>query len=198
MEGERLGGVPSDEAGSTEPSPLVPMEEFVAFYERSAPDLLTYFARRTFDPEAAADLTAETFAQAFASRHRFSDRGRGSAEAWLYTIARHQLNRFYRKGQADHRMRRRLGLPERPLSVDDYDRIEQLIDFEVIGRSVAAALSSLSGAQRDAVIARVIEGCSFQEVARRLGCSEQTARARVSRGLRRLSSLLEPPVEVGP
>jgi carbamoyl-phosphate synthase large subunit len=38
---------------------------FVELYRRHAEDLLRYFARRTLDPEAAAELTAETFAEAF-------------------------------------------------------------------------------------------------------------------------------------
>ena len=33
---------------------------FVELYRRHAEDLLRYFARRTLDPEAAAELTAET------------------------------------------------------------------------------------------------------------------------------------------
>ena len=37
----------------------------------------------------------------------------------------------------------------------------------------------------------MIEGRSYREVARELGCSEQTARARVSRGLRRLAAQLD-------
>jgi DNA-directed RNA polymerase specialized sigma24 family protein len=41
---------------------------FVELYRRHAEDLLRYFARRTLDPEAAAELTAETFAEAYASR----------------------------------------------------------------------------------------------------------------------------------
>src|SRR5262249_19551660 len=44
---------------------------FVELYRRHAEDLLRYFARRTLDPEAAAELTAETFAEAFASRARY-------------------------------------------------------------------------------------------------------------------------------
>jgi DNA-directed RNA polymerase specialized sigma24 family protein len=43
-------------------------EAFSVFYERRAKSVLRYFAHRTFDPETAADLTAETFAQAFAAR----------------------------------------------------------------------------------------------------------------------------------
>ena len=38
---------------------------------------------------------------------------------------------------------------------------------------------------------RVVEGRSYAEVAEALVCTEQAARARVSRGLKRLSGLLE-------
>jgi RNA polymerase sigma-70 factor (ECF subfamily) len=57
---------------------------------------------------------------------------------------------------------------------------------------VSEAFSALSDDQRRAMELRVVEGRSYQEVARALDCSEQAARARVSRGLRRLTKLLEP------
>jgi hypothetical protein len=37
-------------------------EAFGVVYERHAEEFLGYFARRTFDPEAAAELVAETIA----------------------------------------------------------------------------------------------------------------------------------------
>jgi RNA polymerase sigma-70 factor (ECF subfamily) len=52
---------------------------FVELYRRHADDVLRYFARRTLDPEAAAELTAETFAEAFASRGSYRDTG---AKGW--------------------------------------------------------------------------------------------------------------------
>ncbi|HZD17814.1 MAG TPA: sigma-70 family RNA polymerase sigma factor [Actinomycetota bacterium] len=165
-------------------------EAFGVVFERHAETLLAYFARRTFDPEAAAELTAETFAQAFASRRRFRDAGLG-AIGWLYGIARHQLARFFRTGAVDRRARRRLGMPERAVSPEDYERIEELIDFEQVGRAIAQAFSLLSEEQREALTLRVIEGRPYREVAQALRCTEETARARVSRGLRRLARSLD-------
>ncbi len=166
---------------------------FGALYERHAEALVAFFARRTLDPEVAAELTAETFAEAFASRARFRDRGAGGAggAGWLYGIARHQLGRFFRSGAVDSRARRRLDMPERHVSPEDYDRIEELIDFERVGRAVAEAFSLLSEEQREAMTLRVVEGRPYHEVARLLQCTEETARARVSRGLKRLTRLLE-------
>lgn len=172
-------------------------EAFGALFERHAEPLLGYFARRTLDPEAAAELTAETFAQAFASRKRFRDRGLGAA-GWLYGIGRHQLGRYFRTGAVDSRARRRLGMPERDVSNEDYERIEELIDFEQVGRAIGQAFSLLSEEQREALTLRVIEGRSYREVAESLRCTEETARARVSRGLKRLARSIDAPgLEMG-
>jgi RNA polymerase sigma factor (sigma-70 family) len=165
-------------------------EAFAAFYEHHAEPLLRFFARRTLDPEAAAELMAETFAEAFASRRRFKDRGQGAA-GWLYGIGKHQLSHYFRRGAVDARARRRLGLPERTVSTEDYERIEELIDFEQVGRAIGQAFALLSEDQRDALTLRVIEGRSYREVAEALTCTEETARARVSRGLKRLTRTLE-------
>src|ERR687888_372763 len=81
---------------------------FGGFYERHAEGVLRFFARRTLDPEAAAELTAETFAQAFVSRTRFRARGLGGA-GWLYAVARHQLARFHRRGGGGGRGREHPG-----------------------------------------------------------------------------------------
>lgn len=165
-------------------------EAFAQFYERHAEDVLRYFARHTLDPSSAAELTSETFAQAFASRARFRDRGTPAA-AWLFTIARHQLSRYHRKGVVEAAARTKLGMRRAEVSAKDYERIEELIDFERVGRAIARAMTTLSEEQREALTLRVIEGRPYEEVARLLACSEQTARARVSRGLKKLSALLE-------
>jgi DNA-directed RNA polymerase specialized sigma24 family protein len=93
---------------------------FVELYRRHAEDLLRYFARRTLDPKAAAELTAETFAEAFASRARYSYVTGVNGVAWLYGIARHQLGRFFRAGRIDAAARKKIGLPMRELSPEDY------------------------------------------------------------------------------
>ena len=165
-------------------------ELFTLFYDRRSHEVLAYFARRTLDAEVAADLTAETFAQAFASRHRFRPRSTPAA-AWLTTIAKRQLAHYWRRVRVADRARRRLGVPSIALDDEDLERIEALIDFEAIGRAVAAAFSELTPDQRRALTLRVIEGRSYADAAAEMSCSEQVARARVSRGLRRLATHLE-------
>jgi RNA polymerase sigma-70 factor (ECF subfamily) len=164
---------------------------FVELYRRHAEDLLRYFARRTLDPEAAAELTAETFAEAFASRARYSYVTGVNGVAWLYGIARHQLGRFFRSGRIDAAARKKIGLPARELPPEDYERIEDLVDFAPLRAALAEALETLADDQREALKLRVIDGLPYPEVAARLQCAETAARQRVSRGLRRLALLLQ-------
>ena len=163
---------------------------FVELYRRHAEELLRYFARRTLDPEAAAELTAETFAEAYASRRNYRDTGVNGV-AWLYGIARHQLGRFFRTGTIDAAARRRIGIAREALPADDYERIEELVDLGPIREALAEALETLADEQRDALRLRVIDGLGYAEVAERLGCAEAAARQRVSRGLRRIALVLQ-------
>jgi RNA polymerase sigma factor (sigma-70 family) len=162
-------------------------EQFVAFYDRHVAGLLAFFGRRTYDSQVAADLTAETFAQAFAARKRFLNPGPGAAPAFLYTIARRQLGRFVKHQHVESRYREQLGMEAISVAPDALERAEELIDLERVREQVAAALAALKGTQREAVVLRVVEGLSYPEAARQAGCSEALMRQRVSRGLKRLA-----------
>ena len=87
-------------------------EAFGVFYDRHVKALLGYFARRTHDPEVAADLTAETFASALVARRRFKPDGPPAA-AWLFAIAARRLVDYQRRGRVEQRMRRSLEMERR-------------------------------------------------------------------------------------
>ena len=68
----------------------------------------------------------------------------------------------------------------------------QLGMVEERGRvDLAEALSGLSVEEREAVLLRVVGDESYARLARQVGCSEQVARKRVSRGLTKLRSAME-------
>jgi RNA polymerase sigma-70 factor, ECF subfamily len=173
---------------------------FVDVYRAQALELLVFFVRRTFDVEVARDLTAETFAQAFEHRGRFRGSVDAEASGWLYAIARHQLNHYVRKGIVERKAIERLGIAVPAIADDDYERIVDLAGLSDLRERVAAAFDGLKPAQRAALRLRVIDERSYQDVAASLGVSEQTARVRVSRALRRLGEVVEvtAPKEVAP
>jgi len=167
-------------------------DAFGELYDRHAPAVLAYFVRRTGCPQTAADLTAETFASAFSSRHRFRDVG-APGRAWLFTIASRQLSRYIRTEQVASRARRRLGIEPIDLDPADLDRVERLVDLGPVRAALADAVEALPASQADAVRLRIGDQLPFAEVARRLGCSEVAARVRVSRALTRLATVMEEP-----
>jgi RNA polymerase sigma factor (sigma-70 family) len=158
---------------------------FGAFYRRHEDRVLSYFLARVGDPEVAADLTAETFAAALASAHRFRPR-KTPASAWLFGIARNNLAMSRRKGRVEARARRRLGMAPIVLTDESVERITAL------DSTALTLVDELPGDQQDAVRARVIDERDYGDIAKDLRCSEAVVRKRVSRGLEALrSSLLE-------
>jgi RNA polymerase sigma factor (sigma-70 family) len=166
---------------------------FSRVYEAKARELLTFFVRRTFDVEVARDLTAETFAQAFEHRRRFRGKTDAEAAAWLYGIARHQLARYARTGVIHRKAVARLGVDVPAVSEDDHHRIVELAGLADLRKTVADAFAALPPAQREALRLRVIDEHAYPDVAAALGVSEETARARVSRALRRIADVTEQP-----
>jgi RNA polymerase sigma factor (sigma-70 family) len=151
---------------------------FSIFYRRHVDAILHYHARSTGNPEAAADLTAETFAAALDAKRRFRPGG-APARAWLFGIAVKKLADYRRKGYAEDRARRRLGMERVEPSDADLRRIEALAGD--VG--VASLVEELPEEQRQAVTARVLQEREYDEIAGELEISEAGVRKRVSRGL---------------
>jgi RNA polymerase sigma factor (sigma-70 family) len=151
---------------------------FEEFYARHVEGLLAFLAKRTRDPELAADLTAETFAAALASRARYRPAA-GAPSAWLFGIAMKKLADAQRRGYAERRARRRLGMERIELTDADVARIEALGEQ----LTASALVELLVPDQRDAVRAHVVDDRSYAEIASAEHVSEAVVRKRVSRGL---------------
>ena len=164
---------------------------FRALYDRYAEAMHRFHLARTRDPEAALDLTAETFAQAWLSRGRFRDLAGGSAGPWLYAIARHVLVASVRKQRLERQARERLGV----LAAGEAVATEP---GEAWLEGLAEALAELAPELRCAVELRVVHDLSYDEVAATTGTTPGAARVRVHRGLNALRDRLVKPKEATP
>ena len=145
-------------------------EAFGVFYARHLSRITAFFAHRVGDRELAADLAAETFAAALVAKRRFQPGG-PPAVAWLYTIAARRLADS-RPPAAGHRRTLEALAAEPP-------RGEPLVALDAEG-----LLRHLPAEQREAVLAHVVHGHAYQDLAAALAVPEATVRQRVSRGLR--------------
>jgi RNA polymerase sigma-70 factor (ECF subfamily) len=160
---------------------------FGVIYRRYLPIVVRWCWLQTGDRELAADLSAEVFAAALQSAHRYAPE-KGPPAAWLLGIARHKLLESRRRGRIESAARRRLGIGPLALTDDDLARVEELASLD---DAVLALVEQLPSEQRDAVLARVVGDRSYEELAGELRCSESVARKRVSRGLHTLRARME-------
>ncbi|MCZ4491443.1 MAG: polymerase, sigma-24 subunit, subfamily [Conexibacter sp.] len=166
---------------------------FHELYRRHVDRIHSQHLRQTRDADAAHDLTAETFAQAWLVRERFRDEAGGSALPWLLGIARNVLLTSVRRRVLEQRACERLGLRERldgpPASAEPTDA--WLTDLDDL-------FAELPHSQREALRLRVLEDRDYAGVATVLGTTEQAARVRVHRALRTLRTRLTDPKELHP
>lgn len=163
-------------------------DAFVAYYRRNLPRVLSFFLRRTGDPELTADLTAEVFAAALVAAARFQP-GETPASSWLYGIAAHKLSDSRRRGRVEDHARRRLAME--PLRIDDLEleRVEEIASRA--DPDLDSAIAQLPAEQRAALLARVVDERGYRDIAAEMDCSELLVRQRVSRGLRHLRARIK-------
>lgn len=154
---------------------------FALFYCRHERAVLGLFMRSTGRSDLALDLAAETFARALESHAAF-DAARGSAQGWLFGIARHVLAGSLAKGRVQSSARVRQGMSA--IALDD--RLAASIEETAEACDEQAAselLHALTPPLRVAVQGRVIDELPYRQLAEELECSEALVRQRVRRGL---------------
>jgi RNA polymerase sigma-70 factor, ECF subfamily len=146
-------------------------------------EVYRYVRRRTRSREDAEDVTQTVFAEAVAGLAQ-STADSPPALALLYTVARRRL--------IDEQ--RRANSPSAQVISLEEARLEHPspTDYGVdIARTLARGIAGLPREQQDVVVLKVVEGRRFDEIAAKLGVSEEACRARLSRALRTLRTHLE-------
>ncbi|WP_019075001.1 sigma-70 family RNA polymerase sigma factor [Streptomyces hokutonensis] len=156
------------------------VEHFVRALQR---DVQRYVAHLCGDPQAADDLTQDTFLRALGSLHRFE--GRSSARTWLLSIARRAVIDSYRYAAARPRLS---DVPDWQLAIE----LAQPIDLPGFDDGVALLdlLASLPDERREAFILTQMLGLPYAEAAEASDCPIGTVRSRVARARATLTDLL--------
>ena len=166
-------------------------DAFADFYEQMGPQVLCFFATRTEGPQRAVDLTAETFAQAFEHRREFRGASDKQAAAWLWKIAHNELAQHWRSKAVELAAVERLRLEHPALSEEellDGERSIAAEESEELREQIRHALEVLPDDQQEVVRLRFVDDLSYDEIAQKLGVSNDVVRTRTSRALRALRS----------
>ena len=149
-------------------------EQFEALYRRTFPRVYAYVASMLRDRSAAEEVTAQAYERAYRKRSSYKS-GRGTAEAWLFGIARHAALDELR------RLKRRAPL-EADSAVAPDDHAEDVAERE----TVRAALATLDPRERDLLALKFQAGLSNTEIARVLATSESNVGTKLHRTMQKL------------
>ena len=152
-------------------------ERFAVLFDRHAPSIQRYLARRV-GPETADDLLAETFLAAFGKRHGY-DPGFPDARPWLYGFATNLIAQHKREEARRYRYLQAAGpAPDLP---DITERVLATVTAHSMRSRLVSALARLSAGDRDVLLLIAWEQLSYEEVARALAIPVGTVRSRLHR-----------------
>ena len=156
-------------------------------YERYSPMVYGLARRVTASTAHAEEITQEVFVYLWQNPDRF-DAERGTLRAFLGALAHRrsvdEVRRNARRTAREDRVGNDAASLESLEIGDDFERSQT-------AERVRAAVSSLPEQQREAVLLAYFGGCTFRQVAERLGIPEGTAKSRLRLGLGKLAVLLE-------
>jgi RNA polymerase sigma-70 factor (ECF subfamily) len=135
--------------------------------------------RITSDASLAEDVVQDAFLGVWRNASRYVE-GRGSVKTWLLSIVHHRAVDAVRRRRPVVELPERDDLPPPALTLPD-------IWHEVAGnldrREIAAAMTTLSDVQREAIELAYWGGLTQQEIAERTGAPLGTVKSRVRLGL---------------
>lgn len=162
-------------ASRTEP------ERFGLIFERHHAAIYAYLRRR-LRAEEARELAAETFTVALRVRAQF-DVDRESARPWLFGIATNLLRHHRRRERRRLRAYGRTGLD--PIAYET-EAVEDRADAERAAPTLARALASLPGGERDVLLLSAWGELAPTEIAEALAIPAGTVHSRLSRARTRM------------
>lgn len=166
-------------------------EAICGLYDRYVASLVRLLIGAGATPEAAWDMTQETFARLLERGYRGRLAPDGTAWPLLATAARNLLRDCQRRGRIDNRARRKLGIESVTSSDEELQAALNRLDAQGLSAELDRALAALPIEQRDAVTARIIGGADYGRYSAAMGATEETVRRRVSRGLHAMRTRLE-------
>ena len=155
---------------------------FARLYDMLASRVFGLILRVLVDRSQSEEVLQEVFLEVWQSADRFAP-NRGQGRSWILTIAHRRAVDRVRSAQASTDRDVRAG--HRDLEVP-HDGVAEQVELRIEGERVAAALSRLTDAQREALTLAYYGGYSQSEIAALVGAPLGTIKTRMRDGLSRL------------
>lgn len=157
-------------------------DAFARLYDLVAGQVFGLVRRVLRDPAQSEEVAQEVLLEVWRLASRF-DPERGSARAWIMTLAHRRAVDRVRSEQAGRDREERVG---RASMERDRDEVAEEVETRMEHERVRTALSQLTGLQREAVELAYYGGHTYREVAEILDTPLGTVKTRLRDGLIRL------------
>lgn len=161
---------------------MTPMVRVARLLAKHGPELARHLRRMVRDEAAAEDLLQDTLLRAHRALTRLGPAV--SERAWLYRIATNAALNHLRAAKSERRALERHARETDRTAQPDTDGAAD----EAARRRAAlwARVAELPERQRVALTLRVADELEYEEIARRLGCTPEAARANVYQATKKL------------
>jgi RNA polymerase sigma-70 factor (ECF subfamily) len=155
---------------------------FAELYDRTAPRVFGLVKRLLRDHAQSEEVTQEIFLEIWTTATRY-DHGKGSAVAWMLTMAHRRAVDRIRASQASRDRDVRIGIRD---LAPAYDSVVESVEVVIETERVKQAMERLTQLQRQAVQLAYFGGYSHSEVASMLSVPIGTVKTRLRDGMIRL------------
>ncbi len=161
-------------------------EAFARFYDLVSARVYGLARRVLRDAAQAEEVTQEVMVEVWRTAGRF-DQSRGSATAWVFTIAhRRAVDRVRAEQAGADRVRRMVPDPEQTPA----DLVVEEATAQLERQAVRRCLETLTNLQRESITLAYYSGYTYREVAQLLDTALPTIKTRMRDGLIRLRDCL--------
>jgi len=157
-------------------------QDFAPLYKKYHEQIFRYIYQRMNNEELAFDITSQVFMKAIRKLHTYEFRGLPFA-SWLYRIAKSELYQNFRDNKAD-----------RIVNIDTIQIVDMIEEFdqdesEANKERLIKSLTQLKEADVQLIELRFFEHRSFKEIGEILDVTENNAKVKCFRSLKKLKSI---------
>jgi RNA polymerase sigma-70 factor (ECF subfamily) len=160
---------------------------FAVLYDRVGAQVYGLVRRVLRDPSQSEEITQEVLLDVWRTASRF-DRSRGSAMAWIMTMAHRRAVDRVRSEQSSRNRETRVGV--RDNLGEGFDEVAETVELRLEHQQVRQALDRLTDLQRESVELAYYGGYTYREVADLLETPLGTVKTRLRDGLIRMRDAL--------
>jgi RNA polymerase sigma-70 factor (ECF subfamily) len=157
---------------------------FDSFYDQIASSVFGIVRRVIRDPAQSEEVTQDVLLEIWRNASKF-DAERGSATAWVMTLAHRRAVDRVRSVQKESERERRTATVDIP-----YDEVAEAVESNLERERVRRCLGSLTELQRESVTLAYYGGYTYGQVATLLGVPTGTIKTRMRDALIRLRDCL--------